>query len=211
MIGVLLQKVATETGTLSVMEAKFLNHVCSICRNVLVKVQKAQKHLEDTHKEYCTRLKLAQRATLQPVMNSPEAHDTGILQQPIPLPPATVVQPQALAPSKHARPLFSPSGISPAPKRPSLHQKATPDTQPSHFSHSRVSPAAKRPTLHPLRVTPNVPSPQRNRSTLGLRDSGDRPTAARSLTFSGASSVVQVREIRVYTDLDDDTDEDIKV
>ena len=34
----------------------------------------------------------------------------------------------------------------------------------------------------------------------------------RSLTFSGTSSAVQeVREIRVYTDLDDDTDEDIKV
>jgi hypothetical protein len=156
MIGVLLQKVGTETGTLSVVEARFLNHVCSICRNVLVKVQKAQKHLEDSHKEYCTRLKLAQQANLQPIITSPEAHDTGILQQPF---PATVLQPQALAPSKHARPLFSPSGVSPAPKRPSLHQKATPDAQPSRFSQSGVSPAAKRLTLHPLRVTPNVPSP----------------------------------------------------
>ena len=49
MIGDLLQKVATETGTLSIVEARFLNHVCSICRNVLVKVQKAQRHLENAH------------------------------------------------------------------------------------------------------------------------------------------------------------------
>ena len=127
---------------------------------------------------------------------------TNTLQQPFPQLPTTV--PQALLPSKHARPLFSPSGVSPACKRPSLH---SPGIQPLH---SGVSPAAKRPTLHPL--TPNVSSPQRSRATLGLRDSGDRPTAARSLTFSGTSSAVQeVREIRVYTDVDDDTDEDIKV
>ena len=45
-----------------------------------------------------------------------------------------------------------------------------------------------------------------------MRDSADRPTAARSLAFSGASNVTQeVHEVRVYTDLDDDTDEDIQV
>ena len=186
-VGDLLQKVATETGTLSIVEARFLNHVCSICRNV-VKVQKAQRHLENAHTEYCTRLKLAQQADLQPITTSPGVHDRSTLQQPFPQPPITVTQ--ALLPSKHARPLFSPSGVSPASKRPSLH---TLGVQPSH---SGVSPAAKRPTLHPLRVTPNVHSPQRSRATLGLRDSGDRPTAACSLTFSGTSSAVQ--EVRVY-------------
>ena len=155
------------------------------------------------HTEYCTRLKLAQQADLQPTTTLPGPRDRNTLQQPFPQLPTTV--PQALLPSKHARPLFSPSGVSPACKRPSLH---SPGIQPSH---SGVSPAAKKPALHPLRVTPNVSSPQRSRATLGLRDSGDRPTAARSLTFSGTSSAVQeVREIRVYTDLDD-TDEDIKV
>lgn len=207
MVGVLLEKVATGTETLSIVKARHLNHVCSICRNVLVKVQRAQKHLEDAHKEYCTRLQLAQRADLQPIMlTSPVAHDRRILQG---LPSAANLP--ALVPSKHARPLFSPSGVSPAAKRPSLHQKATPDVQPSQFSPSGVSPAAKRPTLSPI-ATPDVPSPRRSRSTLHLRDLADRPMAARSLTFGDASSVVQeVREIRVYTDLDDDTDEDIKV
>lgn len=48
------EKTATETNTLSIVKARYLNYVCNICRNVLVKVQRAQKHLEDAHKEYCT-------------------------------------------------------------------------------------------------------------------------------------------------------------
>ena len=79
------------------------------------------------------------------------------------------------------------------------------------FSPSGVAPAAKRPTLRP-KAGPDVASPQRSRSALHLRDSANHPTAARSSTFSGASSVAQVCEVCVYTDLDDDTDEDsIKV
>ena len=73
--------------------------------------------------------------------------------------------------------MLSPSGVSLASKRLSFH---TPGIQPSY---SRVSPVAKRQTLHPLRVTPNVSSPQRSRATLGLRDSGDRPTAVHSLAL----------------------------
>ena len=168
-----------------------------------MKVQRAQKHLEDAHKEYYTRLQ-AQHTTVLPI-TSPIAHDRSVL-QPMPSLPSL----PALAPSKHTRPLFSPSGVSPAAKRPTLCPKATPGA-PSLFSPSGVSPAAKRPTLHP-KAGPDVPSPQRSRSTVHLRDSANRPTAARSLTFSGASSVAQeVCEVRVYTDLDDDTDEDIKV
>ena len=45
-----------------------------------------------------------------------------------------------------------------------------------------------------------------------MRDSADHPTTAHSLAFSDASNVTQeVHEVRVYTDLDDDSDEDIKV
>ena len=45
-----------ETKTLSIVEDSCLKYMCSICRNVLVKVQRALKHLEDADKEYCTRL-----------------------------------------------------------------------------------------------------------------------------------------------------------
>ena len=56
---------------------------------------------------------------------------------------------------------------------------------------------AKRPSLCP-KANPDVPSPQRSRSTLNLRDSADHPTTACSLTFGGASSVVlEVCEVRV--------------
>lgn len=217
MIGDLLKKIAMETKTLSIVEARCLKYVCNICRNVLVKVQRAQKHLEDAHKEYCTRLQ-AQKTGLQPPLSC--------IPQPTPPLPA-------LASLKHARPSFSPSGVSPAAKRPTLlpkstpvvpsqsvspsaakrpilHPKNVPDV-PAQFSPTEVSPVAKRPTLW-SKVTPNVASDRRSRSILHLRDSADRPTAARSLAFSGASNVTQeVHEVRVYTDLDDDTDEDIKV
>ena len=52
LIGLLLKKVATDTKTLSIMEALHLNHICSICRNIPVKVHRAQKHIENAHKQY---------------------------------------------------------------------------------------------------------------------------------------------------------------
>lgn len=45
LIGLLLKKVATDTKTLSVIEALHLNHICSICRNIPVKVHRAPKHM----------------------------------------------------------------------------------------------------------------------------------------------------------------------
>ena len=109
MIGDLLKKIAMETKTLSIVEARCLKYVCNICRNVLVKVQRAQKHLEDAHKEYCTRLQARQTGLQPPLSRIPQ-----------PTPPLP-----ALAPLKHARPSFSPSGVSPAARQPTLLPKST--------------------------------------------------------------------------------------
>ena len=156
MMGTLLNKVATDTKTLSIVEARHLSHICNICRNALVKVQRAQKHLDDAYKDYCSRLQGPQSQATSEVHHiqptSLIAHETGPIGSAANLP--------ATLSSKHARPLFLPSGVSPAAKRPTLRSKAT----------------------------LNVPSPLRTVSTSHLRDSAGCPTAARSLIFSDASS-----------------------
>ena len=124
MIGTLLNKVATDTKTLSIVEARHLSHICNICRNTLVKVQRAQKHLDDAYKDYCSRLQGPQSQAMSEVHHNIQpttsliAHETGSL-----VPIGSAANLPATLSSKHARPLFSPSGVSPAAKGQHYAQK----------------------------------------------------------------------------------------
>lgn len=197
MIGELLRKVATDTQVLSILEPRHSNYICNLCRNTLVKVQRAQKHLDDAYKEFSSRIKRAPEA--QTLYSSPKRgpaeKSLSVAFKGVPLLPRLPTSTQHItsvgSSSKHVRPFFSPSGISPAAKRPTLSSQVIP------YAHEATDSAY-------------------------LRSSVCRPAAARSLFNDGSHDasacdtefqrgVQEIHTITVYSDLEDDPDEDVKV